>query len=203
MIVQRFPQFHPLFSIREFTWEGITQQNRNPLLYLDIGATGMKTGHTEDAGYGLTATAERDGRKVALVVAGLPDAETRRIETEKLLNWAYREFRTGPLFRAGEHVAEADVWIGAQDRVALTPEEDVIVTVPVADPDSVRARIRFEGPIAAPIAAGQPIAELVVETPGLGESVHRLVAAEGVAEGGVMKRLEAAARLLLSDLTAE
>jgi D-alanyl-D-alanine carboxypeptidase (penicillin-binding protein 5/6) len=203
LIVTRFPQFHPLFSIKEFTWEGITQQNRNPLLYLDIGVTGMKTGHTEDAGYGLTATAERDGRRVVLVVAGLPDMEARRIEAEKLLNWAYREFKTGPLFRAGQPVAEADVWIGERDRVALTPTEDIVVTVPVADTGSVRARVRYDGPVPAPIEKGQKIAELVVETPGLETTVHPLVASEAVQKGGVLKRLEAAARLLISEIVAQ
>jgi D-alanyl-D-alanine carboxypeptidase (penicillin-binding protein 5/6) len=202
-IVQRFPERHALFSIRDFTWEGITQGNRNPLLYLDIGATGMKTGHTEAAGYGLTATAERDGRRVVVVLAGLESEQQRRIEAEKLLNWAYREFRTGPLFRAGEPVAEAEVWIGAADTVALTPLEDVVVTVRAAEADAVRARVRFEGPIPAPIAAGQPVAELIVETPGVGPVTHTLVAAEAVAEGGVLKRLQAAAQLLLHEATAE
>jgi D-alanyl-D-alanine carboxypeptidase (penicillin-binding protein 5/6) len=203
-IVQRFPERHALFSIRDFTWEGITQSNRNPLLYLDIGATGMKTGHTEAAGYGLTATAERDGRRIVVVLAGLESEQERRIEAEKLLNWAYREFRTGPLFKAGEPVAEAEVWIGAADTVALTPLEDVVVTVRAAEADAVRARVRFDGPIPAPIAAGQPIAELIVETPGVGAVTHTLVAAEAVAEGGVMKRLQAAAHLLLRrEATAE
>ncbi|MFN3614327.1 MAG: D-alanyl-D-alanine carboxypeptidase family protein [Rubrimonas sp.] len=203
LIVKRFPQFHPLFSIREFTWEGITQQNRNPLLYLDIGATGMKTGHTEAAGYGLTATAERDGRRVALVVAGLSSVNERRIETEKLMNWAYREFRTGALYQAGERIADAEVWIGARDMVGLTTVEDVVITAPVAQANEISARIRYQGPVAAPIAQGQQIAELIVETPGVGPVVYPLVAAEDVPEGGLLKRMAAAAQGLLAGAGVE
>jgi len=139
-IVTEFPQFHPFFSEREFTWEGITQANRNPLLGLDIGADGMKTGHTEAAGYGLVATLNRDGRRVVVVLAGLSSMSERRIEAEKLANWAYREFRTGALYRAGEAVAEAEVWIGDAPRVGLAPASDLMVTVPVADADRIRAR---------------------------------------------------------------
>jgi D-alanyl-D-alanine carboxypeptidase (penicillin-binding protein 5/6) len=197
MIVTRFPDHHALFSIREFTWEGITQQNRNPLLYLDIGATGMKTGHTEEAGYGLTATAERDGRKVALVMAGLSSTRERATEAQKLLDWAYREFRTGPLVRAGAQVAEAEVWIGAADRVGLAPERDIVVTVPVAQADRIRAWVRYDGPVPAPVLAGQRLGELVIETPGVGPVAHPLVATADVAAGGVLDRMSAALRLFL------
>lgn len=197
-IVNDFPQFHPLFSIREFTWEGITQQNRNPLLYQDLGATGLKTGHTESAGYGLTATAERDGRKVAVVIAGLSSVRERAVEAENLLNWAYREFRTGALYRVGQPVAQADVWIGARDVVGLAPERDIVITVPVADAEQIGVTVRYDGPVAAPVSAGQRIGELIVETPGVGPVSHPLVAVEGIGEGGVLKRMEAAARLLLA-----
>ncbi|SDZ73553.1 D-alanyl-D-alanine carboxypeptidase family protein [Rubrimonas cliftonensis] len=197
-IVEEFPEQHRYFSVREFTWEGITQQNRNPLLYLDIGATGMKTGHTEDAGYGLVATVEREGRKVVVVIAGLESAGARRVEAEKLVAWAYREFRTGALYRAGEMVAQADVWIGAADAVGLAPARDIVVTAPAADAEGLTARVRYEGPVAAPITKGDVIAELVVETPGVGAVSHPLVATEDVPAGGVLARVTAAARLALS-----
>lgn len=203
LIVNRFPDLHQLFSIREFTWEGITQQNRNPLLYLDIGATGMKTGHTEAAGYGLTATAEREGRRIALVVAGLNSVNERRIETEKLMNWAYREFRTGALYTAGDRIAEADVWIGAHDTVGLTTVDDIVITAPVAQASEISARIRYQGPVEAPISRGQQIAELIVETPGVGPVTYPLVAAEDVAQGGLMKRMAAAAQGLLASAGVE
>jgi D-alanyl-D-alanine carboxypeptidase (penicillin-binding protein 5/6) len=196
-IVTDFPQFHPLFSIREFTWAGIRQENRNPLLYRDIGATGMKTGHTEEAGYGLTATLNRDGRRVVVVIAGLSSARERGIEAEKLANWAYREFRTGAAYRAGEPVAEAAVWIGARERVGLAPAEDIMVTVPAADAHAIRARVRYDGPVPAPVAKGQRLGTLVVEAPGVAPVEHPLVATEDVAEGGALTRILAAASLLM------
>jgi D-alanyl-D-alanine carboxypeptidase (penicillin-binding protein 5/6) len=196
-IVTEFPQFHPLFSVREFTWNDIRQENRNPLLYRDVGATGMKTGHTEEAGYGLTATLNRDGRRVVVVIAGLSSPAERGIEAEKLANWAYREFRTGAAYRAGEPVAEAQVWIGAADRVGLAPAADIMVTVPAADADGIRARVRYDGPVPAPIAAGQRLGTLIVEAPGVAPVEHPLVATADVAEGGAATRILAAARLLL------
>jgi D-alanyl-D-alanine carboxypeptidase (penicillin-binding protein 5/6) len=199
-IITEFPEYHPLFSIDEFTWEEITQYNRNPLLGLGIGADGMKTGHTEDAGYGLVASVEREGRRVVVVVAGLETPSQRRQESEKLVQWAYREFRTGRLFAAGEPVAEAEVWIGARDRVGLVPEQDIVVTVPFTRADEVRARLSYDGPIPAPIEAGQPIGELVVEAPDMPPMRHPLVAMNAIAEGGPMARIEAGARLLLRQI---
>lgn len=196
-IEREFPDYYRFFSVLEFTWEGITQQNRNPLLYLDLGADGLKTGHTEDAGYGLVGSAERDGRRVVVVVAGLDSARTRAVEAEKLLNWAFREFQTGALYAAGEPIAEADVWIGAAERVALAPAEDVVVTVPFGEADGLSARIRYDGPVAAPIAKGQEIAELVVEAPGMPPVRHPLVATDAVEAGGVLSRIAAGAELLI------
>lgn len=199
-IVTVFPEYHHLFSIDSFTWEGITQNNRNPLLGLGIGADGMKTGHTEEAGYGLTATVEREGRRVVVVVAGLETPRQRAVEAEKLVNWAYREFRTGTLFAADVPVAEAEVWIGARERVGMVPQEDVVVTVPYDMADEVRARLHYDGPVPAPIEAGQPIGELVVEAPGIAPMHHTLVAMEAVEAGGPMARVTAGARLLLQQL---
>jgi D-alanyl-D-alanine carboxypeptidase (penicillin-binding protein 5/6) len=199
-IITEFPDYFRFFSTMEFTWEDITQKNRNPLLYLDIGADGMKTGHTEASGYGLTATAERDGRRIVAVMNGLESARQRAVEAEKLLNWAYRDFRTGLLYGAGETVAEAEVWIGAQDRVALTPAEDLHVTVPFAAADRMTARLRYDQPIPAPITAGQTVAELIVEAPDMEPMTFPLVAAAAVPEGGVLARVEAGARLLLAEI---
>jgi D-alanyl-D-alanine carboxypeptidase (penicillin-binding protein 5/6) len=196
-IVNEFPEYHRFFSILEFTWSDITQKNRNPLLYLDIGADGMKTGHTEASGYGLTATAARDGRRIVAVMNGLDNARQRAVEAEKLVNWAFREFRTGVLYAAGETVAEAEVWIGDADRVAIVPAEDISVTTPFAQADALTARVRYDGPVPAPIAAGQQIGELVVEAPDMAPLTFPLVAAESVAEGGILTRVTAGARLLI------
>ena len=197
-IVTEFPDYHRFFSIMEFSWEDITQQNRNPLLYLDVGADGMKTGHTEASGYGLTATVERDGRRVIMVVNGLESARQRAVEAEKLVNWAYREFRTGRLFSAGEPVAEAEIWLGEAERVSLAPAADVHATTPFADSENVTARVVYEGPIRAPIAQGQEIATLIVEAPEMAPVSYPLVAMSDVPEGGVLARVKAAARLLIA-----
>jgi D-alanyl-D-alanine carboxypeptidase (penicillin-binding protein 5/6) len=196
-IVTEFPEFLPYFSIREFTWEGIAQGNRNPLLYLDIGADGMKTGHTSEAGFGLVGSVERDGRRVVVVLAGLESEQQRSTEAEKLVNWAFREFRTGTLFAAGEAVAEAEVWIGATERVGLAPRDDVVVTVPFDAAQQVRARLSYDGPIPAPIARGAVLGTLIVEAPGLETMRHPLVAMDDVAVGGALTRIRAGARLLL------
>jgi D-alanyl-D-alanine carboxypeptidase (penicillin-binding protein 5/6) len=198
LIATRFPEFYRYFSIREFTWEGITQQNRNPLLYLDIGADGMKTGHTSDAGYGLVASVKRGDRRVIAVLSGTESPEARRIEAETLVNWAFREFRTGVLYPAGRPVAEAPVWVGEAEVVGLAPAADIVATVPVADADEIRARVRFDGPIPAPIARGAEIATLVVETPGVPPVSYPLVAMQDVPRGGVMARLRAVAALALA-----
>jgi D-alanyl-D-alanine carboxypeptidase (penicillin-binding protein 5/6) len=199
-IIVEFPEYHRYFSVREFTWEGIRQENRNPLLRLDIGADGMKTGHTSEAGYGLVASVNRDGRRVVVVVAGLESDRQRALEAEKLVNWAYREFRTGTLFPADQPVAEAAVWIGAAPTVGMAPERDVVVTVPFAAASQVRARLRYDGPVPAPIAKGDRIGTLVIEAPGLDAMEHPLVATADVAPGGVLTRVQAGADLLLRAL---
>jgi D-alanyl-D-alanine carboxypeptidase (penicillin-binding protein 5/6) len=131
------------------------------------------------------------------VIAGLGSARERGIEAEKLANWAYREFRTGAAYRAGEPVAEAAVWIGARERVGLAPAADIMVTVPTADADGIRARVRYDGPVPAPVARGQRLGTLIVEAPGVAPVEHPLVATEDVAEGGALTRILAAASLLM------
>jgi D-alanyl-D-alanine carboxypeptidase (penicillin-binding protein 5/6) len=157
----------------------------------------MKTGHTSEAGFGLVGSVERDGRRVVVVLAGLESEQQRSTEAEKLVNWAFREFRTGTLFAAGEAVAEAEVWIGATERVGLAPRDDVVVTVPFDAAQQVRARLSYDGPIPAPIARGAVLGTLIVEAPGLETMRHPLVAMDDVAVGGALTRIRAGARLLL------
>ena len=200
-MITEFPEFYPYFAETEFTWDGVTQQNRNPLLYLDIGADGLKTGHTEEAGYGLTGSAIRDGRRVAFMITGLDSAKDRSVESERLMTWAFREFKTDKIAEAGQIVGEADVWIGASERVPLTPAEDVIATAPFGKTDEVKVSIRYDGPIEAPIALGDQIAEMVIEAPDLPPLTTPLIAAASVDKGGVLTRVGAAFSLLIGDLT--
>ena len=196
-LIREFPQYYPYFGELEFEWADIVQQNRNPLLTLDIGADGLKTGHTEEAGYGLVASAQRDGRRVTLMVTGLNSARDRLLESEKLLNWAFREFFSQALFEGGETVIEADVWLGETKKVALVSEADLNVIVPYFGKDDLNVEAVYEGPLEAPITKGQALGELVVTVPEIGETRFPLVAATDVPRGGFVRRIEASAKVLL------
>jgi D-alanyl-D-alanine carboxypeptidase (penicillin-binding protein 5/6) len=195
-IITHYPEQYILFSETEFTWEDITQRNRNPLLGTGIGVDGLKTGHTEEAGYGLVASAIRDGRRVVLVVTGLESTQQRSQEAERLINWAFRAFETKRLYKAGETVAEAEVWIGATRRVSLAPARDLIVTVPAGVMEKAEITAHFSEPVNAPIEAGAELGRLEVLLPGVSLVSVPLVAAEAVELGGITTRLEAAARSL-------
>ena len=196
-MVKAFPEFYPYFAEEEFTWDGVKQANRNPLLYLDIGADGLKTGHTEEAGYGLVGSAVRDGRRIVFAMSGLDSAKARSVESERLMTWAYREFQTSKVASAGQIIGEADVWIGAEATVPLMPLNDVIATAAFGSTDALTATIRYDGPIAAPIAQGDRIAELIIESPGLDAVSVPLVAASSVDTGGVFTRVAAALSSLI------
>jgi len=190
--IHDFPEYYPLYAEREFTYNGIKQGNRNPLLYRDMGVDGLKTGHAEAAGFGLTASAVRDGRRLILVVNGLPDMQARADETGRLFDWGFRETGNYALFQAGQPVLEADVWLGEAERVALEVQDPLIVTLArEARPDMVVKAI-YDGPIPAPIAKGQPVGRIVVTAPGM-EPVERvLVAGADVGQLSTLNRLIAA-----------
>ena len=137
LMIRQFPDLYPMFAEREFTWDDIRQENRNPLLDRGVGADGLKTGHTEEAGYGLVAAARRGERRVIVVIAGLDTEDDRLHEAEQLVNWAFRAFETRQLYAAGEALPlEADVWLGARDTVPLAPMRDVVVTAPYGTLDN-------------------------------------------------------------------
>jgi len=199
-IIRDFPDLYTYFAETEFTWDDITQKNRNPLLGIGLGVDGLKTGHTEEAGYGLAASAKRGERRVIVVVAGLDSPAQRLQESERLINWAFRAFDIRRLFQAGETLAEAEVWIGAEGAVALTPAEDVVAAVPFGRESETRARAEFRAPVEAPIEAGETLGRVIVATPGVPEFSVPLVAAHPVARGGLLARIEAAAVLVLDRL---
>lgn len=196
-MVNDFPEYYPLFSHTQFEWGGVKQRNRNPLLYLDLGADGLKTGHTEDAGYGLVGSAIRDGRRIAVVVFGLPSSRARSAEAERLITWAFREFKTGKVASAGQIVGEAETWIGARAKVPLMAEKDIIATVPWNAVEEMKIAIHYDGPVPAPVEMGQRIGEMVITAPGIAPVSTPLVAAEAVGKGGLLSRLGAAVTTLL------
>lgn len=200
-IIEHFPEYYAYFAEEEFTWDGVKQRNRNPLLTLGIGADGLKTGHTEEAGYGLVGSAKRGDRRIVFMIGGLDSAKARAEEAERLANWAFRQFTNETLYAKGQILGVADVWIGAAPQVTLTVAEDVIVTLPVGARKQIDARVTWDGPIEAPIAAGARIATLTIRAPEADPIEIPVVAAEAVARGGYLTRLSAAAQLLIRDIT--
>lgn len=195
--IENFPGLYPYYAETTFTYNGIRQENRNPLLNQRTGADGLKTGHTEASGYGLTASVERDGRRLILVVNGLAGVRERATESARLIEWGLREFDTYALFKAGEVVEEAEVWFGEAARVPLVVASDVVVTLPRKARVEMTVAARYEGPIPAPIEAGAQIAKLVVSAPGIQPVEFPLVAGAGVERLGLFGRLSTTFNYLL------
>jgi D-alanyl-D-alanine carboxypeptidase (penicillin-binding protein 5/6) len=197
-LMEDFPEYYHYFSEKEFTFNGIKQGNRNPLLYRPgTGVDGLKTGHTEEAGFGLTASAIRDGRRVFLIVHGLNSMQERADEPGQLLEWAFRSFGDYTIAKKGTILAQADVWMGQEKTVPLTVPKDLLVTLPVSDRDKVVAKAIYDGPIAAPIAAGQPVGELIMTVPGMPDFHAPLIAAADVPQLGFGGRVIAATQHLI------
>ncbi len=195
--IENFPGLYPYYAETTFTYNGIRQENRNPLLNQRTGADGLKTGHTEASGYGLTASVERDGRRLILVVNGLAGVRERATESARLIEWGLREFDTYALFKAGEVVEEAEVWFGEAARVPLVVASDVVVTLPRKARVEMTVAAHYEGPIPAPIEAGAQIAKLVVSAPGIQPVEFPLVAGAGVERLGLFGRLSTTFNYLL------
>lgn len=188
-LIRDFPEYYHYFAETEFTWNDIKQHNRNPLLYQGVpGVDGLKTGHTEEAGYGLTASAERNGRRILVVVNGLESDRARAEEAGRLLEWAFREFESRELFTAGETVENVETWMGTADQVALTSNEDIRVTLPRSRSSDVTVKVTYDGPVQTPIEKGQHIADLRIEAEDMEPIVYPLVAAETVERQGPIGR---------------
>lgn len=193
IIIERFPEYYGIYSERVFVWEGIEQRNRNPLLRTSIGADGLKTGYTEAAGYCIVGSAEQDGRRLVLVVAGLPSAQARAVEAERIMKWGFREFENTTLLAEGAEVGRADVWIGEASKVPLVVEQPITLTTAFGRGEETTAKIRYNGPIPAPIEKGQRIATLVVSAPDVEPIEVPLVAGVSIAKGSFGKKLMGAA----------
>ncbi|MFC3630661.1 D-alanyl-D-alanine carboxypeptidase family protein [Paracoccus angustae] len=195
LLIRDFPQYYGNFALTEFRYMDRVPSNRfnrNPILKLDIGADGLKTGHTQEAGYGLVGSAVQNGRRVIFVVSGLPSDTARAEESERIVNWAFRQFSMETLVPAGETVLEAPVWLGTRSRVGLTTKDGVNVLIPAGSQDQVKVEAVFDSPIPAPIAKGDPVGRLVVTVPGTQEAVTPLLAAEDVPEAGFAGRMKGA-----------
>ena len=191
LIINDFPEYYPYYNERSFRWNNITQENRNPLLGRVAGADGLKTGHTEEAGYGLTGSAKRGERRLILVVNGLSSMRARAEETERLMEWGYREFENFVIFRAADTVEEARVYLGERATVPLVGGRDIVVTMPRSWRNRIQARVRFNNPVPAPVLRGQPLGTLVVEGQGVPPRQVELVAGADVARLGLVPRIPA------------
>ena len=195
-LITDFPELYKNFAIKEFAFDNralANTRNRNPLLDLGIGADGLKTGHTQEAGYGLVGSAVQDGRRIIFVLSGLDTERARADEAERIVSWAFRQFSMRTVIPKGEKVAWAPVWLGVTQRVALTTEAGVNVLIPAGASSAVTAEAVFDGPVEAPIVAGQRLGDLVVNVPGSVQSRLPLVAAESVARAGFVGRVRNAA----------
>jgi D-alanyl-D-alanine carboxypeptidase (penicillin-binding protein 5/6) len=189
-LIVDFPEYYPYFAEKEFTWHGIKQGNRNPLLYrTGSGVDGLKTGHTEEAGFGVSASAVRDGRRIIMVVHGLSDMQERADEAGQLLDWAFRETGNYTVASKGAMLAEAPVEYGAAEKVPLTIGQDLVLTLPKADRQKVTAKAVVNTPIVAPLKAGQELGKLIVTAPNMPDFTYPLVAAQDVAEVSLTGRI--------------
>ena len=187
-IIKTYPDFYPLFGEREFTWNNIRQQNRNPLLTMGIGADGLKTGFTREAGYGLVGSAVHNGLRLIAVINGAKTPKERGDEARRLLEFGFRGFESRPLFAEGQIIGEAKLYGGSSGRVPLIAGPAVNLLVPRNAPGSIVARVVYTGPIPAPVQQDQPIGTLkvwrgqrvVLEVP--------LRAAESVGRGSLPQR---------------
>jgi D-alanyl-D-alanine carboxypeptidase (penicillin-binding protein 5/6) len=183
-----------MYAQREYTFNNIKQGNRNPLLYDFPGADGLKTGHTEIAGYGLTGSAVREGRRLVLVVNGLKSLKDRAQETARLMDWGFREFDSYLVGKPGDPLTDVPVWLGAQPSVSVTVKDSAYVTLPRRLRKDMVAVAKFDGPVEAPVLKGQTVGKLVVTAPGTDPIEIPLVAAADVPELGLFGRVGAAMR---------
>ena len=194
--IEQFPELYQTFySRREFTWgktmggADITQANRDPLLGNVDGADGLKTGHTEEAGYGFTGSAQQNGRRLVMVVSGLGSMADRREQSIAFMNWGFRAWQSRKLFPKGKRIETARVQMGAEDEVGIVAPRDLAITIPAGLGSDVRTSVIYDGPIKAPIKAGQHIANLVVRTPDTPPQTLPLVAEKSVDEAGFFRRI--------------
>ncbi len=199
-IITDFPEYYPIFAQTEFLFDGRAPQNksnRNPLLKLGIGADGLKTGHTKEAGYGLVGSAIQGKRRVVFVITGLSSAGERATEAERIVNWAFRQFALKTLVPAGETVTHADIWMGRAKQVGLTVNQDLTLLLPTLIQSDITANVVYDGPINAPVTKGKELAKLVIKRGNLPDMIVPLYADSDVEAGGFLTRFRTSAKILI------
>ena len=200
---EKYPEYYHYFQEKEFTWNGIRRQNRNPLLNAEIGADGLKTGHTEEAGYGLVGSSKLGDRRVSFVLAGLKTSQDRKFEGEKIANWAFRDFSVVNLFPNDHLVGRAPVWIGEENYVGLFTTEEIKILLPYGKKSLVKAEAHVQTPITTPIMEHDTIGTLRISAPSfiLGNKDRildfPLVSKSNIGTGSIAKKVQAAARTVI------
>ena len=203
-IEHHYKLYKEFYSLPSFTWgktlgagADITQANRNPILGKIPGADGLKTGHTDEAGYGFTGSADQNGRRLIEVLAGMGSWNERVQESTRLMQWGFGAWQAKPLFKAGSKVGSAQVQLGSSSEVALVAPRDLAVTVPSGlATGATQMKIRYDGPLLAPIAKGQEVAQLVITTGDTPPQIVPLVAGEDVGKAGFFGRIWAGLKSL-------
>ena len=202
-LISDFPEYYPMFGEQTYEFDGrapANNRNRNPLLGLGIGADGLKTGHTREAGYGLVGSAKQDGRRIIFVLSGLGSQEDRAQEAESIVKWAFRQFVTEKFATGGSEIGKAKVWNGSSREVSLVLENDLNVMLPVLSNSQPSFSVEYLGPIKAPITKGNKIAELVIKSENLPETRHSLLAGDNISLGGFFVKVRTAGQYLMNML---
>ena len=164
-IREKYPSYYKIFDDLEFTWDGISQKNRNPLLSMNLGADGLKTGYTEEAGYGLIASAKQNGRRITFVITGLKSIGQRAREAKGITTWAFKKFKLKTFFKKNSTILEAPVWRGEKETVKISAGNDVQILLANDLKEKVKMHIVLKEPLIAPLKKGQKIkGHLVLET---------------------------------------
>ena len=191
-IIRDFPEYYSIYSEKEFKYNGIKQGNRNPLLYSIEGADGLKTGHTEASGYGLTGSVKTaDGRRLIMVINGLKSMKDRSTESKRLVGWGMAAFENVTMYRSGQVVDTVPVWLGTVSEVPATVEVPLTVTVMKGPEPDVKAEIHYMQPVSAPVQKGQKLGQVIVRGPDNQVKTADLIAAESVEKVGYWGKLKA------------
>lgn len=195
--IRDFPDYYHYYSEKTFKFAKIKQGNRNPLLYRNIGADGLKTGHTKESGYGMAGSALRDGRRVVVVAHGMDSMKERSSQTERLISWAFREWGQYSMFESGETVAEVPVWLGQSETVPVIIRDQLVIAVPRKSRKKMSVKVVHQEAVPAPIEKDTEIAKLVISAPGMEDIQVPLFSGAEVDEKGFFGRLKASLGQLL------
>lgn len=198
-IITEFPEYYGYFALEEYDFDGRSPSNRfnrNPVLGLGLGADGLKTGHTEEAGYGLVGSALQGDRRIVFVFSGLESNADRRQEAESIINWGFRQFLSKNVAMAGDTISEAPVWMGDHQQINLLAKDDIRLLVPAIGQETLETRVEYRAPLEAPIREGDPVAELIIVAKDMPEKRIPLVSDRTVEYGGFLPRVRASATVL-------